>query len=405
MSSIYFLHRVHPRPDDLSPTIGRLNRFAQERFDSGVQSRGDQETVAQRARRMRYAANHIVRHGLGSRSRRVSDPPRGIQSPVRLGYADPALADDWPRHSRRMSGIRWASLTMRSLRFHSQATARWIRQNQVRLFSASNNWNEHLAPTQTRPSTRLRGYSTSHSTMRSLILRASGMPNRTDQLNVAAWALDQSASQIGLTRFMLPESIYGTLAQWAPKARNLSSLAYPAAVLSGLSEILAFFAPEIAYVNSRERYPSKQAGLALYMLAEKSSDGVVRTHIADAINFWLTILYPDKPVEMRMAIAATARDERNWQSVSVSTSLKAHAGVCAVPNETALFSVLTATAVVKLSGTRILFGSGDTRTLIAQTPQSSTFNGVELVAFPTQTRTRWERPIHRDCESQDGDVC
>lgn len=64
VSSIYFLHRVHPRPDDLSPTIGRLNRFAQERFDSGVQSRGDQETVAQRAQRMRYAANHIVRHGL-----------------------------------------------------------------------------------------------------------------------------------------------------------------------------------------------------------------------------------------------------------------------------------------------------------------------------------------------------
>ena len=208
------------------------------------------------------------------------------------------------------------------------------------------------------------------------------MPNRTDQLNVAAWALDQSASQIGLTRFMLPEAIYGTLAQWAPKARNLSLPAYPAAVLSGLSEILAFFAPEIAYVNSRERYPSKQAGLALYMLTEKSSDGVVRTHIADAINFWLTILYPDKPAEMRMAIAASARDERNWQSVSVSTSLKAHAGVCAVPNETALFSALTATAVVKLSGTRILFGSGDTRTLIAQTPQSSTFNGVELVAFP-----------------------
>ncbi len=64
ISSIYFLHRVHPRPDDLGPTIGRLNRFAQACFDHGVKASGDQETVAHRAQRIRHAANHIVRHGL-----------------------------------------------------------------------------------------------------------------------------------------------------------------------------------------------------------------------------------------------------------------------------------------------------------------------------------------------------
>jgi hypothetical protein len=63
ISSIYFLHRPHPRPDDLGPTIGRLNRFAQERFDKGVL--GDiGESVASRARRIRHAANEIVRYGL-----------------------------------------------------------------------------------------------------------------------------------------------------------------------------------------------------------------------------------------------------------------------------------------------------------------------------------------------------
>jgi hypothetical protein len=63
ISSIYFLHRPHPRPDDLGPTIGRLNRFAQERFDKGV-TEDIGESVARRARRIRHVANEIVRFGL-----------------------------------------------------------------------------------------------------------------------------------------------------------------------------------------------------------------------------------------------------------------------------------------------------------------------------------------------------
>jgi hypothetical protein len=63
ISAIYFLHRPHPRPDDLGPTIGRLNRFAQERFDKGVKSKPD-EGFAGRGRRVRFAATNIVRYGL-----------------------------------------------------------------------------------------------------------------------------------------------------------------------------------------------------------------------------------------------------------------------------------------------------------------------------------------------------
>jgi hypothetical protein len=61
ISTIYFLHRLHPRPDDLAPTIGRLNRFAQERFDKGVLS---VEGMSTRARRMRHAATNIVKVAL-----------------------------------------------------------------------------------------------------------------------------------------------------------------------------------------------------------------------------------------------------------------------------------------------------------------------------------------------------
>ena len=113
ISSIYFLHRPHPRPDDLGPTIGRLNRFAQERFDKGVKVEpGD--GVSTKARRIRYAANEIVRYGLeAGRFGYRSLPPefkaqfawdmlaplwqtigRGIRggSPVFIGFVDYAFA-------------------------------------------------------------------------------------------------------------------------------------------------------------------------------------------------------------------------------------------------------------------------------------------------------------------------
>lgn len=70
IASIYFLHRPHPRPDDLASVIGRLNRYAAERFDLGMRDDPDHpdERLSQRARRMRYAATNIVRYSLYSRS-------------------------------------------------------------------------------------------------------------------------------------------------------------------------------------------------------------------------------------------------------------------------------------------------------------------------------------------------
>ena len=70
LSSIYFLHRPHPRPDDLSPTIGRLNRFAVQRFDAEpnrAEVKHGAIRLSQRARRMRHAASNIVRYSLYAR--------------------------------------------------------------------------------------------------------------------------------------------------------------------------------------------------------------------------------------------------------------------------------------------------------------------------------------------------
>lgn len=68
ISTIYFLHRPHPRPDDLGTTIGRLNRFALERFENGLKSLDDENSkLPLRARRVRYAATSIVRKSLDYR--------------------------------------------------------------------------------------------------------------------------------------------------------------------------------------------------------------------------------------------------------------------------------------------------------------------------------------------------
>jgi hypothetical protein len=142
ISTIYFLHRPHPRPDDLGPTIGRLNRFAQERFDKGVRPKPG-ENFAGRARRVRFAATDIVRYGLeAGRGGYRSLPPnfkaqfawdmltplwqtvgRGIRggSPVFIGFVDCAFAPlsfdgaesgDTPNSSALVQSLRQLQLAM-----------------------------------------------------------------------------------------------------------------------------------------------------------------------------------------------------------------------------------------------------------------------------------------------------
>jgi hypothetical protein len=64
VASIYFLHRPHPRPDDLGSVIGRINRFAVQCLNGSTKGRTG-ESVAQRARRMRWIVARILREGLG----------------------------------------------------------------------------------------------------------------------------------------------------------------------------------------------------------------------------------------------------------------------------------------------------------------------------------------------------
>ena len=98
ISSVYFLHRPHPHPDDLSSVIGRLNRFALERFECGVEPRQG-ETFADRARRMRYAAAEILRSGLGG-----PQNYRSLSAEHKAQFAWDLLAQLWQGVGRGIRG-------------------------------------------------------------------------------------------------------------------------------------------------------------------------------------------------------------------------------------------------------------------------------------------------------------
>ena len=190
---------------------------------------------------------------------------------------------------------------------------------------------------------------------------------------------------IDLVQFMLPEVHYQTLSAWRQKSLISNATTQPTIVLAGLSEILAFFVHEIAFMESNSSYESGQSSLSLFLLNNSTDLACVQTRTIAAINLWLSMLYPDKPAAMRTAIADSAGDRKHWHSVNVSTRLNSHDGVCAVPEDAMLYRALLAMAASKLAGTKVSFASGETKTWIAQTPQSGTYGGIELVAFPPKS--------------------
>jgi hypothetical protein len=138
ISSIYFLHRPHPRPDDLSPLIGRLNRLAIEAFNSCDSEA--RQSIADFAVNLRRSAMTILRESLG-RAQKYSTLSaeykaqfawdlltqlwqaigRGLRggAPVFVGFVDAAFAErsfearaDTPENSALMQALRQLELAM-----------------------------------------------------------------------------------------------------------------------------------------------------------------------------------------------------------------------------------------------------------------------------------------------------
>ncbi|MDV2858654.1 hypothetical protein [Oceanimonas sp. CAM02] len=99
ISSIYFLHRPHPRPDDLSAVTGRLNRFAIAQINQSSEHLSKTAPLAERARRMRNKATHIVRLSLDYRSQYS-----GLPATYKAQFAWNLLAPLWQTTGRGIRG-------------------------------------------------------------------------------------------------------------------------------------------------------------------------------------------------------------------------------------------------------------------------------------------------------------
>lgn len=98
ISTIYFLHRPHPRPDDLSSAVGRLNRYAVDRFDRRVDPT-DYAGLADCARRMRFGATAIVREAMDNRGGYSTLPPH-----LKASFAWDMLTPLWQAIGRGIRG-------------------------------------------------------------------------------------------------------------------------------------------------------------------------------------------------------------------------------------------------------------------------------------------------------------
>jgi hypothetical protein len=76
ISSIYFLHRPHPHPEDLSSLVGRLNRFGLAVFDALSPALDSSDSVGEAARVMRRTAAGILYGGFAASSSYTVLPSR-----------------------------------------------------------------------------------------------------------------------------------------------------------------------------------------------------------------------------------------------------------------------------------------------------------------------------------------
>ena len=207
---------------------------------------------------------------------------------------------------------------------------------------------------------------------------------KVDTLQLAVWSPSSTASdEITVTRFRLPHDAHDMLEQWCRD--RVGRKDEPITVLlRSLSEILAWFVPEVAFMRHEKSDGEYRSRLSLYLLGDWLGNPAadLRERVQVGLAMWLSILYPAKPASDRDRIAATALGTGNWERVDVSTRLRDHDGACAVPEDGRLWDVLAARAVTALNTRELHFRSGESRILVMNTPHASPYGGVELVAFP-----------------------
>ncbi|HKY81075.1 MAG TPA: DUF3962 domain-containing protein, partial [Sphingobium sp.] len=216
------------------------------------------------------------------------------------------------------------------------------------------------------------------------------MVSYVNSLDLNVWEANFTAQDsLILTRYRLSPDAQETLQGWSREKSKRPNDAPSTLRLDGLSEILAWFVPEIAFMRRHHwDHETQSRPLSFFLVGDVAADEGLRLRVQAAIGLWLTLIYPDKPAQMRAAIAATAITAASWTRLSVNGALQPQAGACPSPADNLLFDAIAAHAVHALAGQDLRFRSGTQRVLVAKAAQADAFMGVELVAFPPRQTQR-----------------
>ena len=168
--------------------------------------------------------------------------------------------------------------------------------------------------------------------MRSPRPRDSPIAN-VNSLDLNVWEAGFTAQDtLVLTRYRLSPDAQETLQTWSREKSKRPNDAPSTLRLDGLSEILAWFVPEIAFLRRHHWDDETQSRpLSFFLVGDVTTDEGLRRRVQAAIGLWLTLIYPDKPAPTRAAIAATAMDAASWTKLLVDGALQGKAGACPSP--------------------------------------------------------------------------
>lgn len=206
---------------------------------------------------------------------------------------------------------------------------------------------------------------------------------KVDTLQVNVWeATFGPSDRLPVTRFRITRTAQEILTQWAREKTGRTDAQPVSVILRGLPEIAAWFAPETAFVREGWDEAMRSRRLSFFFVGEVAGDPDLRRRVQMALQLWINTLYPDKPAEMRLQVAESARADEAWEILQVGCGLRQDGAACPSPMDELFWDALAAHAVRRLAGRALTFGSGESRVLIPKTAQSSAFEGLELVAFP-----------------------
>lgn len=206
---------------------------------------------------------------------------------------------------------------------------------------------------------------------------------KVDTLQVNVWNTTFAPDEhLAITRFQISANAQETLTQWSREKTGRNETQPMSLILRGLPELTAWFVPEIAFVRPEWDGSLQRKRLSFCFVGDVRLTSDLRQRMQMALQLWVNTLYPDKPADMRMQIAASAQSDDGWELFSVSCALENGADACPSAKDTMFWDALAAHAAHRLAGRPLQFSSGESRILIPRTAQSSAFEGLELVAFP-----------------------